>query len=370
MAFNDGKTVGEMPELKESLSQMFLDALGEGLAPFKKITQTMATSKFLRSTKAMGGMLKQMKGIIPGKLTILLTLLELIAPIMLLLKPFLPFLKILSGVLSAIFGTLGAGITEALMPFYVWMSTMIGSVQAGTQSIVLFLQEGWTGWQDYWTKYLVAQDRFWTDSEYGWGEYYGDMGLAWEVYWADYGAAWDKHAATWTKEWDEYVTGWYDAWDDYAGDYGKAWNKFWSDSLKNLNSWWDDILAIFGIESADTDTVDDGSSAGYWEDVGNSWGDYWEDVGNALDPNYFSIPTLASGGLVSATSGGTVIRAGEGGEDEFVIPRSKMGGSNRTTEALLSAMHTTLEYTLDINRQLLREKKFKYQFEGIRGGRR
>lgn len=38
-----------------------------------------------------------------------------------------------------------------------------------------------------------------------------------------------------------------------------------------------------------------------------------------------SLPHLASGGMVPATPGGQVIVAGEGGEDEFVIPRSKMG---------------------------------------------
>lgn len=38
------------------------------------------------------------------------------------------------------------------------------------------------------------------------------------------------------------------------------------------------------------------------------------------------IPHLARGGMIPATPGGQVIVAGEGGEDEFVIPRSKMGG--------------------------------------------
>jgi hypothetical protein len=35
---------------------------------------------------------------------------------------------------------------------------------------------------------------------------------------------------------------------------------------------------------------------------------------------------MARGGIVRARAGGTLIRAGEGGEDEYVIPKSKMGG--------------------------------------------
>lgn len=37
-----------------------------------------------------------------------------------------------------------------------------------------------------------------------------------------------------------------------------------------------------------------------------------------------SIPRLATGGIVEAGNGGSIIRAGEAGEDEWVVPESKM----------------------------------------------
>lgn len=38
------------------------------------------------------------------------------------------------------------------------------------------------------------------------------------------------------------------------------------------------------------------------------------------------IPELAAGGMVRSSPGGTLVRLGEGGQDEFVIPRNRMGG--------------------------------------------
>lgn len=48
---------------------------------------------------------------------------------------------------------------------------------------------------------------------------------------------------------------------------------------------------------------------------------------HATDSNYGNGKTkMASGGIVKANPGGTGVILGEAGEDEFVIPRSKMGG--------------------------------------------
>lgn len=38
------------------------------------------------------------------------------------------------------------------------------------------------------------------------------------------------------------------------------------------------------------------------------------------------IPGFATGGYVPATPGGTIVRVGEGGEGEYIVPKSKMGG--------------------------------------------
>ena len=42
--------------------------------------------------------------------------------------------------------------------------------------------------------------------------------------------------------------------------------------------------------------------------------------------SFGEIVALAGGGYVSPTQGGSIIKAGEGGEGEFIIPESKMGG--------------------------------------------
>jgi len=48
------------------------------------------------------------------------------------------------------------------------------------------------------------------------------------------------------------------------------------------------------------------------------------------------IPGYAEGGRVSATPGGRIIRAGEGGEDEWIIPESKMGkGGGNVTQLII-----------------------------------
>ena len=46
-------------------------------------------------------------------------------------------------------------------------------------------------------------------------------------------------------------------------------------------------------------------------------------------PKIPDIPQLASGGFVPATPGGQIVRLAEGGEGEWVIPQSKMGGGSR-----------------------------------------
>jgi hypothetical protein len=43
-------------------------------------------------------------------------------------------------------------------------------------------------------------------------------------------------------------------------------------------------------------------------------------------PYGYQLPQMARGGMVRATPGGTAVILGEGGEDEWVIPASKMGG--------------------------------------------
>jgi hypothetical protein len=47
----------------------------------------------------------------------------------------------------------------------------------------------------------------------------------------------------------------------------------------------------------------------------------------ALVRGQVALPAYAEGGIVKATPGGRAIIAGDGGEDEYIVPRSKMGGS-------------------------------------------
>ena len=51
--------------------------------------------------------------------------------------------------------------------------------------------------------------------------------------------------------------------------------------------------------------------------------DWVPGIGGA-SPNFPTIPMLATGGIVEATMGGQIVRAGEAGEDEWVVPESKM----------------------------------------------
>jgi hypothetical protein len=46
---------------------------------------------------------------------------------------------------------------------------------------------------------------------------------------------------------------------------------------------------------------------------------------------------MATGGMVRATPGGTIVRLGEGGEDEWVIPASKMGGGGSNIYVTVNA---------------------------------
>ena len=41
-------------------------------------------------------------------------------------------------------------------------------------------------------------------------------------------------------------------------------------------------------------------------------------------PNFPTIPKLATGGIVSPANGGSIIYAGDGGQNEWVVPESKM----------------------------------------------
>lgn len=42
------------------------------------------------------------------------------------------------------------------------------------------------------------------------------------------------------------------------------------------------------------------------------------------------VPSYATGGMVAARPGGTVVRVGEGGEDEWIVPASRMGAGGQT----------------------------------------
>jgi hypothetical protein len=53
----------------------------------------------------------------------------------------------------------------------------------------------------------------------------------------------------------------------------------------------------------------------------------WLDNRTSPDIGEADMPHMARGGYVPARSGGTVVKLGEGGEGEYVIPESKMGGS-------------------------------------------
>lgn len=50
----------------------------------------------------------------------------------------------------------------------------------------------------------------------------------------------------------------------------------------------------------------------------------WVPIIGGAHANFSQIPYLATGGIVPATNGGRIVLAGEGGQDEWVVPESKM----------------------------------------------
>lgn len=71
-------------------------------------------------------------------------------------------------------------------------------------------------------------------------------------------------------------------------------------------------------------------------------------------PNFPKIPMLATGGIVPPTNGGSIIYAGDGGQNEWVIPESKMASLvaqiNRRTENESGGMtkHITVNNTYNV----------------------
>jgi hypothetical protein len=72
--------------------------------------------------------------------------------------------------------------------------------------------------------------------------------------------------------------------------------------------------------------------------------------GYQLDPTR----NMATGGMVRATPGGTIVRLGEGGEDEWVIPASKIGGGGDSG----SSVYIDLRGALVPDRESMRELAF------------
>lgn len=66
----------------------------------------------------------------------------------------------------------------------------------------------------------------------------------------------------------------------------------------------------------------------------DEWSDMMLPAIGALVMGAINIAALGTGGYVSPTTGGTIIRAGEGREGEFVIPESKMGSIGGGEEML------------------------------------
>ena len=71
-------------------------------------------------------------------------------------------------------------------------------------------------------------------------------------------------------------------------------------------------------------------------------------------PNFPKIPMLATGGIVPPTNGGSIIYAGDGGQNEWVVPESKMASLvaqiNRRTENESGGMtkHITVNNTYNV----------------------
>lgn len=61
-------------------------------------------------------------------------------------------------------------------------------------------------------------------------------------------------------------------------------------------------------------------------------------------------PGLASGGMVKATPGGTVVRLAEGGQDEFVIPRNQIGSGGTQVVNFQIDSRTLFTWLVDASR--------------------
>jgi hypothetical protein len=64
------------------------------------------------------------------------------------------------------------------------------------------------------------------------------------------------------------------------------------------------------------------------------------------------VPGLASGGIVRARAGGTIVRVGEGGRDEAVIPLPQGPGQSVTISALVAAL-SQIQFTGNLEGQPL-----------------
>ncbi len=80
-----------------------------------------------------------------------------------------------------------------------------------------------------------------------------------------------------------------------------------------------------------------------------AYADAHPELADRLNQLLVGIPQLAAGGMVRATAGGTIARLGEAGQDEFVIPRSKLSAYRDSaaaagaSAAMATAVRTAIE---------------------------
>lgn len=80
-------------------------------------------------------------------------------------------------------------------------------------------------------------------------------------------------------------------------------------------------------------------------------------------PNLPEIPTLAEGGIIKARAGGTLAIIGEGGEDEAVVPLSRLGNMGGGGVVIHYHQHGPVYGMLDLRSQVL-----DFVRDGVRGG--
>ncbi len=200
---------------------------------------------------------------------------------------------------------------------------------------------------------------------------------------------WDTIKGAFSAAW-EFIKG---VWSNVVGWFGGVWNGIVG-IFKNVAGWfgdrfrdaWNGIKAIFSAVG--------GFFRGVWDTITSMFGSIGTSIGNAIGGAFktvvnsiigfaestingfiraingaidlinaipkveisriaeLRVPRMASGGIVEATNGGTPIIAGEGGQNEWVVPESKMASLvrqiNSRRDSGESASHTN-NNTFNIN---------------------